>query len=173
MRGSRAVITGMAAGLALAACTSPASYEGGAPQAGVLQVVDYSGTPSSNPDSTVRWSVDPDADVLVASRTLEAPDTVAAGQAFQAVTHTIGLDGCWRASGQTWRVRERVVEITPMDTHSGANICTEIVLFLKHTSTITIAEPGEWQLRVAGRRVRQGDRTWEEPVTAEKTLIVR
>ena len=173
MRGSRAVITGLAAGLVLAACTSPAGYEGGPPQAGVLQVVDYTGTPSGNPDSTVRWSVDPEADVLAPSRALEAPDTVAAGAAFEVVTHTIGLDGCWRASGQTWRVRERVVEITPMDTHSGANICTEIVLFLKHRSSLTIAEPGEWQLRVAGRRVRQGDRTWEEPVTAEKTLIVR
>jgi hypothetical protein len=64
------------------------------------------------------------------------------------------------------------VELTPYDVHSGHAACTAILLNLSHESTVTLDEPGEWTIRVSGRRARYGDETWETPVSAEKVIVV-
>ncbi|HEY0670959.1 MAG TPA: hypothetical protein VGD27_01770 [Longimicrobiales bacterium] len=159
------------AALALLACTSPLPYEGGLPEPGILQVRGYPGPRTI--DSEVNWLPAPDSGVSTPPRVLSAPDTVAAGVPFEVRTTTIGMSGCWRSGDQSSRMLDGVIEITPRDVHSGANVCTEVLLFLDHASMVTIAQPGVWLLRVRGRRVTHNDRVWEEPVLAEKSVVVR
>jgi hypothetical protein len=140
--------------LALLGCSSPIGYEAGLPQPGVLQLAQNN-------------------EVLVPPQVLIAPDTVNAGEAFDVITTTIGMNGCWSASGQSWRTLDHVIEITPHDVYSGAGVCTEILLYLRHTSAVTIEEPGEWLLRVQGRRVRPDRVAFEEAVVVEKSVVVR
>lgn len=174
MRMPAALIILAVAGAALGGCSEPLGPLPGITQPGVLQLVEYDGAMSVDEgNETVRWSVAPDGDVLVPSPVVMAPDTVVAGQPFDVVVTTIGLSGCWRAADQQVRVRDGVVDLTPTDMHSGARACTEILLYLAHPSTLTLDEPGEWILRVSGRRMRQGDDTWEEPVAVEKAIVVR
>ena len=102
-----------------------------------------------------------------------APDTVDAGVAFQVSTQTVGPSGCWRPDGQTVATLGRVVVIRPYDSHSGSELCTDALLFLPRASTVVLNEPGEWTLRVTGRRLRMGDLVWDEPISAERPIFVR
>jgi hypothetical protein len=157
---------------ALLACSSPMEYEAGPPQPGVLQLLEYPAAPDDK-NSGIHWSPEPDGQVLVAPQAISAPDTVTAGTAFDVITTTIGLNGCWSAGGQTVQIMEHLVEIKPRDIHSGASVCTEILLFLPHTSTLQLPAPGQWLLRVHGRRISQQRSALEEPVIAEKIVVVR
>ncbi|HET9439036.1 MAG TPA: hypothetical protein VFO52_02650 [Longimicrobiales bacterium] len=158
--------------LAVLACDKPLAYEGGLPEPGILQVSNYQG-PHTPIDPEINWLPLPDSGVLTPPRVLSAPDTVTAGVPFEVRTTTIGMSGCWRSAGQSSHTLDGVVEIRPRDVHSGADVCTTVLVFLDHASTVTIAQPGLWLLRVRGRRVIHNDRAWEEPVLAEKTVVVR
>jgi hypothetical protein len=147
-------------------------------QAGILQLRGYTGNilemgGSTTPDRPVRWTAPPQAGDVVPPRVLIAPDTVTMGQVFEVKTVTIGLSGCWRAEGQSVNMNGRIIELKPYDGHSGSEICTTILTFLEHASSLSLSEQGEWTIRVMGRRVRHGDDTWFEPVTAEQTIWVR
>ncbi len=172
MRVSAALMT-LVAGLAPAGCNDTAAPMAAVEQAGVLQLIGYDGPRTVIVDETVEWSVTPDEDVLAPAPVIMVPDSVDAGAPFEIAVTTIGLSGCWRAEHQRVRVRSGVVEMTPRDVHSGAEVCTGVVLYLTHVSTVTLDEPGDWIIRVEGRRMRYGDHVWEEPVSAQKTIVVR
>jgi hypothetical protein len=165
---------GVSAGL-LAACSSEVSGPGPGPQPGVLLISGWSGNVpvnAGNADS-LQWTRPREAGDYTAPDPLTAPDTVAAGEAFEVMTHTVGPSGCWRSDGQTVTTAGRVVVVRPYDSHSGSEACTEVLLFLAHSATLVLTEPGEWILRVDGRRLRMGDDVWQQPNSAERTLIVR
>ena len=159
----------------LAACASDPSGPGPYRQLGVLMISGWTGSMPVNLDdgggldwNRVRGPADYTApDVLV------APDTVEAGQAFEITTNTVGWSGCWRSDGQSVATVGRTVVIRPYDSHSGSEVCTEALLFLEHRSTLVLHEPGEWLLRVDGRRLRMGDDITDEPISAQRTVVVR
>jgi hypothetical protein len=125
-------------------------------------------------DDPVKWSVPPGGHgTVTAPRPIEAPDSVRVGERFQVTVHTIGENACWRADGQDVRVEGSVATIVPWDAHSGAEMCAEVLGHLAHRVDVTFAAPGQATIRVNGRRVRQADRTWEQPVSAERTVVVR
>jgi hypothetical protein len=157
----------------LAGCTDAVGVATEAERAGVLQLVGYDALPVLGYAESVVWTVDAGSSVLAPRAPLVAPDTVAAGEPFDVVVTTIGLSGCWRAGGQAVQVGDGVVTLTPGDVRSGAHVCTQILADLRHSSRVTIVTPGEWTLRVAGRRVRHGDDAWQEPATAETKVVVR
>lgn len=159
----------------LAACGGMVTGPEGWRQAGVLMVSEWSGTMPVNGGyaDSLDWSRPRRSSDLSAPDVLVAPDTVDAGEAFEVWTHTVGLNGCWRSDGQTSAIFGLVVVVKPYDAHSGAEVCTEALSFLAHGSTLVLNEPGEWTLRVDGRRVRLGNAVEDEPVSAEKTVVVR
>jgi hypothetical protein len=172
MRTARLVIG--CALVVLAGCTDTVGVATEGERPGVLQLLGYDALPLSGyTESVVVWTVDARGSVLAPRAPLVAPDTVAAGEAFDVEVTTIGLNGCWRAGGQSVQVEDGVVTLTPSDVRSGAHVCTQILSELRHSSRVTLATPGEWTLRVAGRRVRHGDDAWQEPATAETKVVVR
>jgi hypothetical protein len=127
-----------------------------------------------DPDGSVRWTVPPgERGTITAPRPIEAPNEVEAGKPFTATIHTIGQNGCWSAEGQNLTVEGNLAAVVPWDVHSGADVCTEVLGYLPHRVEITFTTPGRAVIRVDGRRARQGDRTWELPVSAEKEISVR
>ncbi len=118
------------------------------------------------------WDVEP-AGALTPPSSVVAPPEVDAGEPFEVRIWTIGRDGCWSPEGHVVHQGQGEVEIVPWDVHSGAEICTMVFTFLRHRVTLRLDEPGDWVIRVTGRRVRHGDRSWETPVTAETTVRVR
>ncbi len=161
-----------AAAALLAGCSSPVDYVAGPQQAGVLQLLNY-GSTNLESSGGISWSRNPEITDLIAPQPILAPDTVLAGNPFDVVVSTIGLDGCWRAGGETREVGDGVVEIAPYDVHSGASICTEIIQYLYHHVVLELPQPGVWVIRVKGRRVRADNTTWHEPVVAEKLVVAR
>ena len=161
------------------ACTGspPTSSSGERRAVGALQLEVGAGpraAAAGTSDTAVHWSVPPgERGTATAPRPIVAPDTVSAGEPFEVTVHTIGENGCWRADGQELRVDGRTATIVPYDVHSGADVCTEVLGYLPHRATVTISTPGLAVIRVDGRRVRQGDRSWEIPVRAERTVVVR
>lgn len=159
----------------LASCTDGVAGPEGFRQPGVLVISSWPGTVPTNLShgEGVDWEWQPGPDDLTATEVLVAPDTVEAGEAFQITTHTVGPNGCWRSDGQVVNTLGRIVLLRPYDSHSGSEVCTEMLTFLPHASTVVLYETGEWTLRVDGRRLRLGDTVWEEPVSARRTIIVR
>jgi hypothetical protein len=155
-----------------AACTEMSGPEAGAAHPGVLQLAGYDGATLVEPDAALTWTLPPAPQVLVPARILEAPDTVNAGESFEVMVTTIGLSGCWSAVGQTVARMAGVIELTPSDAHSGAAVCTHVLLDLEHRSSVAIDTPGAWILRVRGRRVRQGFEKSDEPVAVERAIVV-
>jgi hypothetical protein len=175
----RALLLTLAAAVAGSGCRDIAGAANGeAAETGVLQLVGYGGTRpaslSGAPDWSVVWNQAPnDSSVITPAQVIVAPAVVQRGQPFGIVVHTIGPSGCWRAEGQTMRVVAPVVELTPYDVHSGANFCTGVLVDLVHASTVTLDQPGEWTLRVVGRRVHYMNTSYAVPVTAEKVIVVQ
>lgn len=166
------VVAGMLSACAEATEPSPSER-----RLGILQLDVYSGPLAveggSADDRDIRWDHEPTDGIRVPAEVLVVPETVVAGKAFDVTVHTIGANGCWRSDGQEVRVTAGVVELMPYDLHSGAESCPDNLPYLSHTSSLTLESPGEWVIRVSGRRVRHGDSSWELPVTAEKTIVVR
>lgn len=173
MRGYRTMAVVGLAGVLAAACSEPSAPAALQPQAGVLQLEGYTGLQPSQAGVAVRWSVEPGTGTFVPPAVLAVPAEVQAGQAFDAVVTTLGMNGCWRADSQAVSKSGRTLDLKPYDVHSGADFCTEALQYLPHTSRVTLDSPGEWTVRVTGRRARHGDREWEVPVAAEATIIVR
>jgi hypothetical protein len=167
----------VAAAFLLTACSGGLGPDGSLRNIGILQIEDTAAATalSAEPggvDGSVRWDVPPDDGVAFPPDVLEAPDTVAVSQTFGVTVRTIGPNGCWSADGLDVATSGRVVELTPWDLNSGAEVCTMIYGYLGHETTLTLSEPGEWTLRARGRRVR-GDGGSDGTVTAEKSLFVR
>ena len=164
------------AALLLAACSSGLGPDGSLRTVGILQIEGLlpAATLQADPvlDGSIRWDVPPENGFAFPPEVLEAPDTVAVGQTFGVTVRTIGPNGCWSADGLDGTTSGRVVELTPWDLNSGADICTMIYGYLDHSTTLTLDEPGEWTLRARGRRVRGGGES-DGSVTAERTVFVR
>jgi hypothetical protein len=173
--GNRAALM-LALASALAACSEPTGQSQDLLRPGVLQLAGWTGAdpvPASAAEAgRVRWNTDPGPGEVWHPQVIVAPERVAAGQPFTVRTHTIGESGCWSAHSQEVTLAGRIVELTPFDVHSGHEICTMILVYLRHESTLTLGEPGEWTLRVRGRKARHGDETWETPVSAEVAVVV-
>lgn len=165
---------GLALGL-LAGCSGELAGPEGGRHPGALVVVGWTGNVPVNlgSDDGVVWGQQPGEGDITPPKVLVAPDTADAGIAFEVTTYTVGSNGCWRSDGQTVTTIGRVVVLRPYDAHSGSGVCTMALVFPAHRSTLVLTEAGEWTLRVEGRRVRMGDDVWEEPISAEKTIIVR
>jgi hypothetical protein len=163
-------------GVVAAACAeSNTAPSDAGPRPGILQLEQYQGAVTQFEgvvDLGIRWTVDPE-NVVAPPRVIVTPDTVEAGAAFDVTVFTIGQSGCWSAAGQEVTLSGRVVEIRPYDVHSGAEICTLVLGYLRHGAIVRLEERGEWVIRVHGRRARHGDDTWEAPVSVEKTVVVR
>lgn len=159
----------------LGACAGEVAGPAGARQPGVLLISGWSGTVPVNADNGggVTWNRPTESADYSAPQVLVAPDTVLAGVAFEVTTHTVGPNGCWRPDGQTAASYGRRVVLKPYDAHSGSEVCTLALTFLAHSTTLVLEDAGEWTLRVDGRRLRMGDDVWEEPISAERTIIVR
>jgi hypothetical protein len=194
--GGRVVALAAAVGL-MAACndtgTGPEIHER---QLGIIQLEDFDGplpanfTSGGERDPNIRWNGSPDGEGrlpigpgdreegdggdygdLIHPRVIDAPDEVEAGKPFDVTTYTFG-GGCTAADGQDVQISGNVVDLKPYDRELG-EICTMILRVIPHTSTVTLNTPGEWVIRVSGRKVRFGDTSWEQPISAEKTIIVK
>lgn len=167
----------LAAGLVLLAggCTAELAGPGGAREPGVLLISGWTGNVPVSFDngSDLEWNRTRFTGDFTAPEVLTAPDTVDAGAPFEVTTQTVGLNGCWRSDGQTVARIARTVVLRPYDSHSGSEVCTEALSFLPHSSTVVLDAPGQWTLRVTGRRLRMGDHVWDEPVSAERPIFVR
>jgi hypothetical protein len=167
----------LAALVLVTACSGGLGPDGSLRTIGIFQIDDTAAAAalSAEPggiDGSVRWDVPPGDGIAFPPDVLEAPDTVAVGQTFGVTVRTIGPNGCWSADGLDVVTTGRVVELTPWDLNSGADVCTMIFGYLDHSTTLTLPEPGEWTLRARGRRVR-GDGGSDGSVTAERTVFVR
>lgn len=170
----------VAAAVLLTACSDVTEPAGASRRLGILQLEAYTGAvvqpgSSTRKDAdTVRWDVAPImGQVVWPPVVIDAPAVVDAGEPFTITVYTIGPNGCWRADGHELAVGGHRIEIRPYDAHSGAEACTGVLTFLPHAATVSVSEPGEWTVRVRGRRARHGDAVWETPVTAEQTIQVR
>lgn len=146
-------------------------------QPGILQLLGYDGVvpqrgPENGHNAGIRWNQPAELGVITPPDVLVAPDTVDRGMPFTVAVTTIGSNGCWRADGMSLTIGARVVELRPYDARSGADICTTVLVYLRREASVTLMEPGEWVLRVDGRRVQLGEAR-DTPVTAEKTILVR
>lgn len=159
----------------LAACSEMGTPSLLSVSPGILQLSGVPAVPQESPtgNAGVAWTVPPGEDTRVPDQVLAAPDTVAAGEAFLVRVRTIGENGCWRAQRQELSVSGRIAELRPFDAHSGARVCTDVLLYLEHASTLTLHERGDWVLRVSGRRVAAGGSGKDVGVSAEKRIVVR
>lgn len=165
----------LALGLA-AGCADEVTGPGARRAPGVLAISGWIGNVPArvtNGGGDLNWDRRPGMDEISAPEILVAPDTVQVGQAFDVTAYTVGNGGCWRADGETVHIEGRVIVLKPYDAHSGSEVCTLILLFLPHRTSVVLTEAGEWTLRVQGRRLRMGDTVSDEPITAEKTIIAR
>jgi hypothetical protein len=142
--------------------------EGGA--ASVAQTAGNSGSSSGPP---ISWDVPPGAGTLFPPEVLQAPAAVIAGFPFPVTVFTVGPNGCWSPDGIEVEVDSgpKVVDLVPWDLHSGADACTMIFGYMAHDTIVTLSEPGQWTLRVEGRRIR-GDGTTDGSVRAERSILV-
>lgn len=170
----RAMSVGVAA-LLLVGCAGDLSGPGAYRDVGVLVISEWSGGVPVNiaNGEGVDWNRPVGGGDYTAPDVLVAPDTVEAGEPFEVMTHTVGTSGCWRSDGQSVAAAGRTVVLEPYDSHSGSEVCTEALVFLAHSSTVVLSEVGEWTLRVDGRRLRMGDDVWDEPISAERAIVVR
>ena len=157
----------------LVACSDSTGPDGSRKTLGILQM-ELAVAPTSNPDPVgpIRWSIAPGAGVAYAPDVIEAPDTVDVNQPFDVTVRTIGPDGCWMADGIETAKAGRVIELTPWDRVSGAEVCTAVLSYLAHVSRLTLDQAGEWTLRAMGRRVR-GNGGPDVSVSAERKVYVR
>ena len=157
---------------------SLAQFRGGSRHVGVLQF--RGGASFASDDSTgtappgpVTWAPLPTPGTITPLQTIELPDTVQVGQPVQVIVRTILPDGCWRTDGQDVSQTGNLVQVTPQDANSDAAICTQIFGYGAHTFSVTFATAGTGTIRVIGRRLVQGGQVTNDPVTAERTVVVR
>ena len=157
------------------ACSESLGPDGSRRALGILQLLGDEGPGLVSITSTtdpIVWSHAPGEGVIYPPSVIEAPDTVEVGQTFQVTVNTVGPSGCWFADGLDVVQSQRVIELTAWDRHSGADFCTLALVYLPHTASLTLDEPGEWILEATGRRTG-GEREPGESVTAERRIFVR
>lgn len=129
---------------------------------GVLQWEDH---PFDLPDSILRARV-------------EFPDTVRAGEAFNARVLTIGPNICWFADDAAVSQQGNRIQVVPWDRGGvPGQLCTPAYRTLQRFVRLTFPEIGEGVVVLAGRKVRGPDPAAEsvlgEPHQLEFTVEVR
>ena len=109
---------------------------------------------------------------------LAAPDTVAAGAAFDVTIATVGRRECWRQDGADVAYETKLAVVTPYDLVmtkvDGAPVgCAEMLVQLPRTVRLVFGQTGVATLRVRGRRVTGGELSSATPATVEKQIVVR
>lgn len=98
---------------------------------------------------------------------IEAPDTVAAGRAFDVTVNTFGSSSCVRAERLDVEVTGSVARLTPYDRVAPSNVaCTQDFGAHPHTAPVTFATAGSATLEAHGR-VASGD------TVVTRTVVVR
>ena len=159
----------------LIACSVTTGPDGSRRALGILQLESFAPAPATaggGPTGTITWNLPPGEHITYPPNVIDAPDTVTLGQTAPVTVYTIGPNGCWAADGLDVARSGRVVEITAWDRHSGAEVCTMVLGYLAHTTTVTFDQAGEWTIRLRGRRVR-GGASPDLSVTAERVVFVR
>lgn len=177
---SHAMPAGLVAAALLAGCASDGtSPERGGRNLGILQMARHESAATSPPASSgpasefngsISWDLPPGPGTEIPYEILRAPRAVLAGTPFPLIVYTIGPNGCWSADGMDVAVGTTVVELTPWDYSSGADTCTMMLQYLRHDATLTLEQPGEWTLRVDGRRIGPNGAT-DRSVRAETSIV--
>lgn len=84
--------------------------------------------------------------------TVQAPDTVEAGAAFEVTVRTYG-DGCVTRGETIVEQDGLIVIVRPYDVHSGASVCTQELRMFDHRASVSVDEPGTAEIRVRGRKL--------------------
>ncbi len=104
---------------------------------------------------------------------LEAPDTVAAGTAFEIIVRTAGPGGCWQAAGAEVSGSGLFIEVVPYDRVVGPT-CADADALMSRIVELVFSEPGEGVLRITGRIVIFGDGIQDERVGSyDHPIVVR
>lgn len=92
------------------------------------------------------------------------PDTVQVGQDFTVTVRTIGPTGCWEWYDTVVGVTDLTATIHPYDlVRSGGDLaCTQAIVEIMHTETLTFDQTGVAQIEIIGR-----DGTAERSVVVE------
>lgn len=98
---------------------------------------------------------------------VEAPDTVVAGAEFVVMVRTYG-GGCTSKGPTSVDVSGNTATVVPWDRESGANVCTLILKYFRHTAAVRFGTPGDAVLIIRGRKEPGG-----ELVERERTIHVR
>lgn len=114
-------------------------------------------------------------DTVDLSTGIEAPDTVAVGEAFTAEISTWEPNGCWDKDRTEVENGALDAHIRPYnrDTNDGTQGCPTGVVEIVHTAGLSFTEPGDAVLTVTGLRVTGGEVGEATTVTREKTIHVR
>ena len=89
-------------------------------------------------------------------QTLQAPAMARAGEPFTIVVSTRGSSTCTAAAGAHVRMSGSVIEVTPRDSIARGRGCTDDLAGFPRPITLTIAEQGNYTIRVSGRPTRSG-----------------
>lgn len=108
------------------------------------------------------------------SGSIEAPDTVQAGESFPVTVRTVGLDGCWEPVMEEVTVTGLVADVIPFDSAEKPEgvACTAALELLDHDFSLTFDEAGTATIRVDGRRVVGRDFEEVEPISMEEQVTV-
>ncbi|HSE28672.1 MAG TPA: hypothetical protein VLA95_10620 [Gemmatimonadales bacterium] len=127
-------------------CSSSTTEPAGPRQVGVIAPTDYS-TP-----------------------VIEAPDTVHAALAFEAVVNSFGSSGCVRPDGVALAAGPSHASVIPYDLVASGP-CTRDFVARPHPVTLTFTQPGSARIVVHGVRT-DGIVPGREPATISKTIYV-
>lgn len=165
---SRATLLGAAAVSLFAACGAITTSHQRA-----VGVIDWVFAPAAASAVAGADGVAADAMDPMSLPVLEAPETVRAGEAFTVTVRTYA-SACWKADGAEVVAAARSAVITPYDRTPPDDVsCPQEVVRLPRTLQLTFGEPGPAVIRVAGRRVVNGDVVREEAAEFEVSLVVQ
>ena len=104
---------------------------------------------------------------------LEMPDTVARGVPFTVRVQTFG-GGCTREAARTEaKPVPTGVEIRPYNRTSTGTHCLTVLLYLYHTSTLSLNTSGSATVAVVGAQRGVSSSPQTEPARLEHTIFVR
>ena len=106
--------------------------------------------------------------------TIEAPDTVRAGDTFDAVVNTFGSSSCTTPDGVKLTLEPAEVRVTPFDRVPTDDdlVCTRDISPLPHPVQLHFTQPGSVRIVAAGMVIdeKSGDRV---PAEVSKAVLVK
>lgn len=97
---------------------------------------------------------------------LQLPETIHAGETFQATVTTFGSSSCTRADGADVQQSASLAEITPYDLWASENVdCTDDLRALPRSVSLRFDAPGDAVIRIRGRSLFRPEAVIEQHVT--------